>query len=404
MLPAALSHAPFRLYLAGSFVGLNGMWILRVTAAWLAWDLTGSAAVTGAVAFLNFAPTLISGPLFGVMADRLDPRRGIMVTQSLQCALGLALFALIAAGALGVPALMTVSLAVGVAASAYHPMRMALTPRLIPPDHLSQAVAMTALNFNISRMSGPALGGWLIAHQGAGAAALLGALLFLPQIAAFAVMSAGSAGAVAPPSASAGGAGGFLRELAEGARYVIDHRRIRDAVLLTGISAVPARGALELLPVAADGLYRQGAGGFGALTAIAGAGAVAAAVWLARGAPSAETMRVRALAAAALGLGLVAALGLSDSWPAALAAVAGLGFAGTTVGVSSQTIAQTLTSEGRRGRVMSLWILVAIGGTSLGAIGLGALGDVVGFRAALVGVSAAAALPLAWLALRPATA
>lgn len=398
MLPSALSHAPFRAYLAGNFVGLNGMWILRVASAWLGWDLTGSAALTGAVAFLNFAPTLVSGPLFGVLADRLDPRRGIMATQSLQAAIGLALFALTAAGALTVPALLAVSLAVGITASAYHPMRMALTPRLIPREDLGQAVAMTALNFNISRMSGPALGGWLIATQGAPAAALAGALLFLPQIAVFALMRPRPA--EGPPPARGGGLAGFLRELAEGFAFAWRHRIIREAMLLTGLAAVPARGALELLPVAADGLHARGAGGFGALTAMGGAGAVVAALWLARGAPGVAAMRGRALGAAALGLGLVALLGAAQSWAAAVAAVAGLGFAGTVLGVSNQTIAQTLTPDGRRGRVMSLWILVAIGGTSLGAIGIGALGDAVGFRAALIAVALGAAAPLAWLAAR----
>ncbi|MEM6438990.1 MAG: MFS transporter, partial [Pseudomonadota bacterium] len=81
-LPAALTHPPFRAYLAGNFCGLMGMWVLRVAMAWMAWDLTGSAGWTGAVAFLNFAPTLISGPLFGVAADRSDPRLGMMATQS----------------------------------------------------------------------------------------------------------------------------------------------------------------------------------------------------------------------------------------------------------------------------------------------------------------------------------
>ncbi|MGM0585860.1 MAG: MFS transporter [Pseudomonadota bacterium] len=399
MLPPALSHAPFRLYLAGNFAGLHGVWILRVAAAWLAWDLTGSAAVTGAVAFLNFAPTLVSGPLFGVMADRLDPRRGIMVTQSLQALIAFGLFALLAAGALTVPALLAVSLAVGVAASAYHPMRMALTPRLVPGEHLGQAVAMTAVNFNLTRMLGPALGGWLIAGQGAGAAVLTGGLLFLPQVAAFARLSPYPP---APREARAGPGGlrGFLGELTDGARHVLARPPVRDAMLLTGVSAIPARGALELLPVAADGLYGRGAAGFGALTALAGAGAVVAALWLARGSPSAAAMRARALVAAAGGMSLVVLLGLSESWWAAVAAVAGLGFCGTTVGVSNQTIAQVLTEDGWRGRVMSLWILVAIGGTSLGALGIGALGDVIGFRAALVAVALAATLPLGWLALR----
>ena len=397
-LPAALAHPAFRAYLAGNFAGLNGMWILRIAMGWLAWDLTGSAAITGLVAFLNFAPTLVSGPVFGVLADRIDPRHGLVATQSLQFLLAGALFALAARDAITAPVLLVMSLGIGLAASAYHPLRMTLAPRLVPREALSQAVAMTALNFNCTRMLGPALGGWLLAHQGSDVTIALAGMLFLPQIYSFATMPAMPPTPRAPEADGAPARGwiaGIFNEMAEGARYVAARPLIRDAILLTAVVSLPARGALELLPVAADGLYGQGAGGFGALTATAGGGAVVAAIWLARGSPSAARMRRRAMVCAAISLACVALLGLIESWPAAIALVAGLGFLGTAVGVSNQTIAQTQTSDGRRGRVMSLWLLVAIGGTSLGAIGIGVLSDLIGIRSALLAVTAVSAIGLA---------
>ena len=136
-LPDALAHPAFRAYLAGNFAGLNGMWILRIAMGWLAWDLTGSAAITGLVAFLNFAPTLVSGPVFGVLADRIDPRHGLVATQSLQFLLAGALFALAARDAITAPVLLVMSLGIGLAASAYHPLRMTLAPRLVPREALS---------------------------------------------------------------------------------------------------------------------------------------------------------------------------------------------------------------------------------------------------------------------------
>ncbi len=399
MIPQALTHTVFRNYLAGNFFGLNGMWILRIVAGWLAWDLTGSAGFTGLVAFLNFAPTIVSGPFFGVVADRVDPRHGIILTQTLQLLIGATLFWMTLADAVTVPALLAVSLGIGLAASAYHPMRMALAPRLVPSEILPQAVAMTAVNFNTTRMVGPAVGGWMIHEYGVATAAGVAAALYIPQILAFMLMPA------QPPMETEregpGGARGVFQDLREGARYAWERPMIRDAILLTAISAVPARGALELLPAAADGLYGRGAGGFGALTAAAGAGAVISAIWMARGRASPETMRRRALVCAALGLVLVVALGLIHSWPVAVAAVTGMGFLGTVVGVSNQTVVQVMTPDGRRGRVMSMWLLMAIGGTSLGAIGIGALADLVGLRPALIGAGAATMLALAWLATRP---
>lgn len=399
VLPAALRLPSFRAYLAGNFFGLVGMWMLRIALGWLTWETTGSAAWTGAVAFLNFAPTFVSGPMFGVVADRMDPRRGMMTTQTAQAAFALALFGFTASGLLSLAALCAVALGSGIAASAYHPMRMTLAPRLVPREDLPQAVAMTAVNFNTTRMLGPALGGWLIAEHGAPAAVGLAACLFLPQLAALSTIPP------QPPAPRDGGTGlpglrGVLAELADGARHVARHPRIAEAVAISGLFALVGRGALELLPVAADGLFHRGAEGLGALTAAAGAGAVLASIWLARGRADLATMRRRQSLAAFSGLGFAAGLALAPGWGAALAAVAGMGLFGTVVGVSSQSITQTETPDGARGRVMSLWILVGIGGAALGAVGLGALADLIGLADALLAGAAASALALLALRLR----
>ncbi|MFO7856878.1 MAG: MFS transporter [Paracoccaceae bacterium] len=396
-IPAPLKHADFRAYLFGAFFGLVGMWILRVTTAWLAWELTGSAGLVGLVAFLNFAPTMVSGPVFGVLADRADPRLGMMATQTAQALVAVVLAKTVLAEELTLPLLALLALLSGVAASAYHPLRMTLAPRLVPAEILPQAVAMTALNFNMTRMIGPAVGGWLIAAAGAGAAPVLAALLFAPQI--WALMSLPPQ----PPAPRAEGPHGFRRfvaDLTEGARHVRGRPAILEAFLLSGLFAVAGRGVLELLPAAADGLYGRGAAGLGALTAAAGAGAILSSIWLGRSAPDLAEMRRRARAASAVGLALVAALAAIPLWALALAAVAGLGAAGTVVGVSTQSIAQTGTPDRIRGRVMSLWILVGIGGAAGGALGLGALGDLVGLRAALLIGAGGSAAALAGLGRR----
>ena len=397
MIPAALRLPIFRRYMAGSFFGLNATWILRIAIGWLAWELSGSAALTGTVAFLTFAPIIFAGPFFGVWADRIDPRKGIIAAQTGQGLFGAILFALALADALSAPVLMAAALGLGVAASAYHPFRMALIPRLATPETLGQAVALGAMNFNTTRMLGPALGGWLIHDYGAAAAVGLAAALFVPQVAVIATLPAFPPAPVDPSIQARGGIRGVFDQVAEGARYAMALPLVREAVLMNALFAVAARGSLELLPVAADGLYDRGAGGFGALTAVAGAGAVVSAVLMTRGHPTPEAMRVRARYATAAGFAATAALGMVASWPAALATVAILGFCGTMVGVSNQTIAQKLTPDGKRGRVMSLWLIAGIGGASIGSIGIGALADIVGLRYALViaAVAMAALAPLA---------
>ena len=71
---SALASGQFRRYLGGNFFALNALWMLRVTVGWIAWELTGSASFVGLVAFLYFAPTMVAGPLFGVLTDRIDIR------------------------------------------------------------------------------------------------------------------------------------------------------------------------------------------------------------------------------------------------------------------------------------------------------------------------------------------
>lgn len=384
MLPAVFRHPAYRRYVAGNLFGLNGTWMLRVSIGWMAWEVSRSAAVTGVVSFLGFAPIIFSGPFFGVWADRVDPRKGIVAAQAAQLVFGAILFVMALMDLLSAPVLMTAALGMGIAASAYHPFRMALIPRLVPPEHLSQAVAFGALNFNLSRMLGPAAAGWLIHEYGASASVGIATALFAPQILAIATIPPRPPIAAEPDPAARNGLGGVLDQLGEGARFAFANPMVREAVLMNALFAIAARGSLELLPVAADGLYHQGAGGFGALTAVAGGGAVLSAVFMARGAPTAERMRLRARVATAVGLLATAALGVVESWPAAVATVAVLGAAGTMVGVSNQTIAQQVTPDGKRGRVMSLWLIAGIGGASVGSVGIGALADVFGLRHALV--------------------
>ncbi|SFI51219.1 MFS transporter [Albimonas pacifica] len=399
MLPAPFRHPAYRRYIAANFFGMNGSWMLRVAIAWLAWELTGSAAVTGVVSFLTFAPIVFSGPFFGVLADRIDPKRGIVAAQATQCLFGTILFGLALADALSAPVLLASALGMGLAASAYHPFRMALLPRLVPQEVLGQALAIGALNFNMTRMLGPALGGWLIHAYGAAGAVGVAAALFVPQVLAIASLGAYPPAAAEPDPDARHGLGGVLDQLAEGARYAMAQPLVREAVLMNALFAVAARGSLELLPVAADGLYNRGAGGFGILTATAGAGAVVAAVYMARGGQTAHSLRARARFATALGLLGTALLGLVGSWPAAIVTVALIGACGTMVGVANQTIAQLSTPEGKRGRVMSLWLISGIGGASIGSIGIGALADLIGLQHALVvtAIAMAALAPfVAW--------
>lgn len=391
-LPPALANPIFRRYVTGNFFALQSNWAQRAIVGWLAWDLSGSAGWVGTIAFLSFAPSFVSGPVFGAIADRSDLRRAALIAQNMLALISLALFLALALGVLTLPVLSALALAQGVTISAHHPIRLALTPRLAPRDALGNAIAISSLNFNLARLTGPAAGGYAVAHLGAATAQALVALFALPAIAVLLSIRP------QPPAARTGEEeAGLIAALVEGARYTWGYATIRSALALVVIFALVVRGLLELLPVIADGAFARGASGLGALMAMAGVGALAASLWLA----SANAVRERegepprpprrTYLALFFGLGGMAALGAAESWSAAVALVTFIGFCSTIVGVTMQSVVQIAVDDLHRGRVMSLWIMAGIGSSSIGALAMGATADLLGIEVTLIGAAAAGA-------------
>ncbi|RMA43108.1 MFS transporter [Rhodophyticola porphyridii] len=372
---AAFSNRQFRLFFIGVFFAVQAIWIQRVTISWLAWERTGSAGFVGLVAGLSLLPTLLTGPFFGVLTDRVDIRRASIVTNSGQviCITVLAL----SLPWIGAPGLALAALAIGIVSSAHHPVRMSLGPRLVPTELVQHVVSATALNFNMARLVAPAGAGLIIAQFGAPVALWVAVAFYLPMLAVLSQLRPRDL----PPRQTRP----FFGELADGFRYARDTPLIRLAFLLTMIFATSARGALEVLPVLADGAFERGAEGLGLLTAAAGGGAVVAALVKAVGVGAVGARIPLAVYAAVMGGQLaVVGMGVAPVWSVALLAVGLAGFCSTWCGVSLQAAIQTDLPDALRGRVMSLWTVAGFGTVALGAFAIGALADWVGIGAALV--------------------
>lgn len=374
---AALGSRDYRRYALGNVFALNAVWLSRLTMAWLAWDLTGQAGFVGLVAFLAFAPTLVSGPFFGVLADRVALKRAAMLTQSGLAATAVVLLAASLAGRLDPALLAAVALAKGIVTSAHHPVRLALAPALVPRETIGSAVALGSVNFNLARLTGPAIGGAVIASFGVDWALALAVLCFLPTIALLPGLHPRENGP-APRRA------GVVAALGEGVRAAVGTPLIRRALLLVGLFSLVGRGLLEILPVLADGVFARGPAGLGTLAAAAGGGALVAATLITLGrAHEPGRLPLSSRIAAPLGIAIVACLALAPPWPVAVALVAALGLCSTLTGVGLQAAVQLALADTHRARVMSLWTMVAVGGSALGAIGLGALIDAFGVAPAL---------------------
>jgi len=370
----------FRIYEGGSLFSVNGQWINRVVIGWVGWELTGSATWVGLLSFFLFAPTVISSPLYGVLLDRVRLQPVALMSHGIVTAASLVLYLLYLGDILTIWGLSAVALVIGFAGSADRAVRVTIVPRMVERDALPNAVAIHAANFNIARMIGPAIGGTLIETAGTDTTMLINIIVFLPYLAAILILRLGE------KKRSAALRQHFFVELWDGARYAATHPIIREAMLLTCITSLSVRGVNEIVPAIADGVYQRGAEGLGQMLSAGGAGALIAALMVAVR-PSrawAEGIPTIAHVAIFLGLGAVFVLGIAGNWYLAVACVTVTGFCGTMIGINMQSSIQLTVDDTYRGRVMSLWMVVGLGTSALGALMLGSLTDLFGLSSTLV--------------------
>ena len=370
---SALKFRDFRIYLGGNLFAVNALWMQRVTIGWIAWDLTSSATFVGFIAFVNFAPAMVTGPLFGVLVDRMRITQVAKLTQILLLIISLGFYLFFTFGILDEILLSFLSFLSGLVTSAHNPVRLSLAPRLVDRTSVASVVSIVAINFNLARLTGPAIGGWLIASWGISTALLVQTGFYLPFIFAISLLHPRER------SSSIINNEPFIAALQNGVKYALANTLIRQAFLVTALYAFLIRGTLEILPVIADGVFSRGATGLGLLTSSAGFGALIAGVIKAF-TPSQTVRKLPkfALASTLLGIGLMPLVGLSNSWNLTLLCIFYIGFSGTLAGISVQTAIQIDLDDDFRGRVMSLWTMVSIGATATGAIILGGLADHIG--------------------------
>lgn len=385
---SALSNRNFLIYLIGSTVSLHGLWIYRVALGWFTWELTGSEFWVGIVAFTQFAPAVIFGPVFGVLADRFDRRKASIVINSISTANMLALGTLAWFGRVDIAVLTVQSLIQGALDGAHTPVRMTLVPSLVEKAQLQSAIAITSISFNVSRFIGPAIAGFIIATSDVSTAFVVNGFSYLAIIAAITVIQ------VRPIMPRPKKSGDVWAELLDGVRYATAHETIRRLLITVAVASVFGRGALEMMPALADAIYERGASGLAVLTAAIGIGAIMSGLVLSRHTNWLNSNVVR-LAVVIAGL-LITALGANTQFWVAVPLVVSLGVILSLCGVGSQILIQTLVQEEVRGRVSSLWGMIAFGGTAFGSLIVGSASAAFGLQATVV-VTGILCSAIAWL-------
>ncbi|MFJ3672074.1 MFS transporter [Streptomyces sp. NPDC090106] len=378
---SSLKIRNYRLFFAGQVVSNTGTWMQRIAQDWLVLSLTGSATAVGVTTALQFLPMLLFGLYGGVLVDRLPKRPTLLVTQSAMALTGLALAFLTLTGHVEVWHVYLAAFAVGLATVVDNPARQTFVSEMVGPEQVQNAVSLNSANFQSARLVGPAVAGVLITGVGTGWAFLLNGLSFVAPIAGLLLMRSRELHAVERSPRGKG-------QLREGLHYVAGRPDLIWTIVLVGFVSTFGFNFPVYLSAFADDVFHAGAGSYSLFNIMMALGSLAGALLAARR----GTARMRVLVAGAVAFGaleIVASLA-PELWLFALLMVP-IGMFGMTVNVTANSSVQLGTDPAMRGRVMSLYMMVFMGGAPLGAPIAGWITDAYGVRAGLAAGGAVAA-------------
>lgn len=376
-----LRNRSFRLFYFGSVGAAVGYTMQATIAAWLMTTLTPSELMVALVQTASTAPTLVFGLIAGTLADIVDRRRLILVTQVGLLAATLLLGVAALAGVIGPASLLLLTFVVGAGFTFYLPAQQASINELVPREELPRAVALGAVAFNVARAVGPALAGAVTAWLGSGSALVGSALFFVIMILAMRKRRGRGIALPGVPERLLSGA-------MSGVRYARHSPAMRSFIVRNLSFAVCASSLWALLPVIARDELSLGAGGYGLLSAGFGAGAVAGALWLPRHLQR-KTLNVVTLSGAALWTVALLLVAASHSIAVALVGVFGCGMAWVSVFASLSAGTQSTAPAWVRARALSMNLVAVQASLAVGSALWGALASAAGVRVSLA-VSAGA--------------
>ena len=347
---SSLRHLDFRYLCAGTFMMSAGQWIQQVTLGWLVYELTGNSMLLGALNGLRALPFLVTGPMAGVAADRMDRQKLMLRTQYVLIVTAIVMGSLVASGLLQVWHIFVFTLITGVAWTFSEPVRQSLIPSVVPKQELVNAIALNSGGFNLMKVIGPALGGLLIALFGAAGNFFVQSIAYVGVLVMIYLMHV-------PPTPAEARRSSALASLKEGFSYVWSTPAVLALMILAYVPRIFAVPYQTLMPVFQKDVLRVGPEGLGMLMAAPGVGAVLSVLMLAS---FANRFRRQGL----LLVGSILVLGFflilfsqTTSFPLALVVLVAAGGFQMLFLASTNTMLQLIVPDELRGRVMSLYML-----------------------------------------------
>ncbi|MEI9905749.1 MAG: MFS transporter [Asticcacaulis sp.] len=386
----SLGGRNYRIWAGGAIVSNTGTWMQRTAQDWVVLaELTHhNATAVGIVMALQFGPQVLLLPVTGHAADHFDRRRILFATQAAMGLLALGLGLLIVTGVVQLWHVYVFAFLQGCVAAFDAPARQTFVSELVAEEHLSNAVALNSTSFNAGRMIGPAIAGLLIAAVGSGWVFLINAASFGAVLIALALMRVHELRRREKPKTRG--------RLSDGFRYIWQRPDLKAGIMMLFLVGTFGLNFPIFISTMAVSVFHKGSGQFGLLTSVMAVGSVTGALLAAR--RPKPRMEILLGGAALFGAGLTAAAMMPGYlWFAAALAIVGV--AAQTFTTSANGLMQMSTEPAMRGRVMAIFLAVALGTTPIGGPLAGWVADTFGPRWS-VAVGAAAGVLAALVGLR----
>jgi MFS family permease len=371
---SSLRTRNYRLWFFGQTVSQCGTWMQSAAQYWLVLELTHSAFDLGITAALQFAPVLVFGTIGGLIADRFDKRKVVLLTQSAFTAQATMLWVLVASGSVRLWMVWALALSYGFINVFDNPSRQSFVMDMVGPDEVANAVALNSVIVNTSRIIGPALVGVImIFHAGLSWAFLANAISFAAVIGALLAMQTSELHRRPPVSRAKG-------QIRAGLGYAWRTWELRVPLLMMAVIGTLAYNFSVILPLFAHDVFHRGGVTYAFLLVAMGVGALGGGLTIAwRRRPS---HRLLVVVTAAFGV-FILAVAAAPTLSLCIILLVAMGAASIMFIATANSLLQLNSKGAMRGRVMALWAIVFLGSTPIGAPLIGFLASQYGARFAL---------------------
>ena len=389
----AFSHRNYRIYWTGMLVSQTGSWMQMLGQQWLVLQLTDSALWLGIIGFCSSIPVLLFSVYAGALADRMNKRHLIIITQAAAMMQALVLAILTSTGLVQTWHVVLCALALGIINAFDRPTRQSFVVELVGREDLPNAIALNSMIFNGSRIFGPSLAGILIAipRIGPAGAFWVNAVSFLAVLASLFIMDH-KPGPVTDYGRS------MRANIVEGVRYARANSTISTLMFMATITSIFGMSYNTMMPIMARDVLHVGAAGQGVMMTFVGVGAVIGLLAMASFSNVVPTGKIF-VGANLLFPPMLLLFALSRSFPLTLAALLVLGGALMVQNAATNTLLQTAVPDQLRGRVMGLYNVTFNGMMPFGSLQTGIVADGFGAPVALAVGAVVCLTRAAWLAL-----